>query len=80
MQGVNKTILLGYVGADPDFRVTPNDIKVANLRVATTERWTDRQSGERQERTEWHRVVAFHRLAEIIGEYLGKGAPWACMW
>lgn len=72
-RGVNKTILIGHIGADPEFRVTPNNVQVANLRVATTEQWKDRQSGERQERTEWHRVVCFNRLAEIANDHLEKG-------
>lgn len=72
-RGVNKTILIGHIGADPEFRVTPNNVQVANLRIATTEQWKDRQSGERQERTEWHRVVCFNRLAEIANDHLEKG-------
>jgi single-strand DNA-binding protein len=73
-RGVNKAILIGHLGADPETRYTPSGTAVANIRVATTEQWKDRQSGEQQERTEWHRIVAFNRLAEIIGEYLKKGS------
>ncbi len=73
-RGVNKAIIVGNLGADPETRYTPSGTAVANIRVATTESWKDRQSGEQQERTEWHRVVAFNRLAEIIGEYLKKGS------
>lgn len=72
-RGVNKTILIGNLGADPEFRVTPNDVQVAHLRIATTETWKDRNSGERQERTEWHRVVLFNELAELANDYLEKG-------
>jgi len=73
-RGVNKAIIVGNLGADPETRYTPSGTAVANIRVATTESWKDRQTGEQQERTEWHRVVAFNRLAEIIGEYLKKGS------
>jgi single-strand DNA-binding protein len=73
-RGVNKAILIGNLGADPETRYTPSGTAVANIRIATTESWKDRQSGEQQERTEWHRIVAFNRLAEIIGEYLKKGS------
>ncbi len=73
-RGVNKVILIGNLGADPETRYTPSGTAVANIRIATTEQWKDRQSGEQQERTEWHRIVAFNRLAEIIGEYLKKGS------
>jgi len=73
-RGVNKAILIGNLGADPETRYTPSGTAVANIRIATTEQWKDRQSGEQQERTEWHRIVAFNRLAEIIGEYLKKGS------
>lgn len=73
-RGVNKVILIGHLGADPETRVMPSGATVANLRIATTEAWKDRGSGENQERTEWHRVALFGKLAEIAGEYLKKGA------
>ena len=73
-RGVNKVILIGHLGADPETRAMPSGSSVANLRIATTESWRDKQSGEQQERTEWHRVVFFSRLAEIAGEYLRKGS------
>ena len=71
---VNKVILVGNLGADPEIRYMPNGGAVANVTVATTESWKDKQSGENQEKTEWHRVVFFARLAEIVGEYLKKGS------
>lgn len=71
---VNKVILIGRLGADPQLRYTPNGSAVANLRIATNEPWIDSQTGERQMRTEWHRIVAWKRLAEICGEYLKKGS------
>lgn len=70
---VNKVILLGNLGADPEVRFTQGGQAVATFRMATSESWTDRSSGQRQERTEWHRVVAWGRLAELCGEYLRKG-------
>ncbi len=73
-RGVNKVILVGNLGADPEVRYMPNGGAVANITVATTESWKDKQSGENQEKTEWHRVVFFARLAEIVGEYLKKGS------
>lgn len=73
-RGVNKVILVGHLGADPEVRYMPNGGAVANVTVATTESWKDKSSGEKQEKTEWHRVVFFARLAEIVGEYLKKGA------
>jgi single-strand DNA-binding protein len=73
-RGVNKVILVGNLGADPETRAMPSGTSVCNLRIATTESWKDRQSGEQQERTEWHRVALFGRLAEIAGEYLHKGS------
>lgn len=73
-RGVNKVILLGHLGADPEVRYTQSGTAVANLRVATSERWKDRQSGEAQERTEWHRVVLFGKLGEIAEQYLRKGS------
>jgi single-strand DNA-binding protein len=73
-RGVNKVILIGNLGADPETRAMPSGATVANLRIATTENWKDRTSGENQERTEWHRVALFGKLAEIAGEYLKKGS------
>jgi single-strand DNA-binding protein len=73
-RGINKVILIGHLGADPETRAMPSGSSVANLRIATTESWRDKQSGEQQERTEWHRVALFGRLAEIAGEYLRKGS------
>ena len=73
-RGVNKVILVGNLGADPETRAMPSGMTVANLRIATSESWRDKQSGEQQERTEWHRVALFGRLAEIAGEYLKKGS------
>jgi single-strand DNA-binding protein len=74
MRGVNKVILVGTLGKDPEVRFTPNGNSVATLSVATSEQWTDKQSGEKQEKTEWHRVVIFGKLAEIAGQYLKKGS------
>lgn len=73
-KGVNKVILIGNVGKDPDVRYMPNGNAVANVTLATSESWKDKNSGETQERTEWHRVVFFRRLAEIVGEYVKKGS------
>ncbi len=73
-RGVNKVILVGNLGADPETKYMPSGDCVCNLSIATTESWNDRQSGEKVERTEWHRVVMFKRLAEIAGEYLRKGS------
>ena len=73
-RGVNKVILVGNLGADPEVRYTAAGNAVTTVSVATTDSWKDKQSGERQERTEWHRVVFFSRLAEIAGEYLRKGS------
>lgn len=73
-RGINKVILVGNVGTDPEIRYLPNGNPVANLSIATSETWKDKQTGERQERTEWHRVVFFNRLAEIISEYVKKGS------
>ena len=72
-RGVNKVTLIGHLGADPEVRHTASGTQVTNIRLATTDSWTDKQSGERQERTEWHRVVLFGRTAEVAGEYLRKG-------
>jgi len=71
---VNKVILIGNLGQDPEVRYMPNGNAVANVTLATTESWKDRNTGENQERTEWHRIVLFRRLAEIAGEYLRKGS------
>lgn len=73
-RGVNKVILIGNLGADPEMRYMPSGGAVANVTIATAESWKDKQSGEQQDRTEWHRVVFFNRLAEIVGEYLKKGS------
>ncbi len=73
-RGINKVILVGNLGADPEVRYMPSGGAVANITVATSESWKDKQTGEQQDRTEWHRVVFFNRLAEIVGEYLRKGA------
>ena len=72
-RGINKVILVGNLGNDPEVRYTGSGTAIATLSVATSESWTDKQSGERQERTEWHRVKMFGKLAEIAGEYLKKG-------
>ena len=73
-RGVNKVILVGNLGRDPEVRYAASGNAIANVTIATTDSWKDRQSGDRQERTEWHRVVFFGRLAEIVSEYLKKGA------
>ncbi len=73
-RGVNKVILIGNLGNDPEVRYTAGGSAVANVSIATTESWKDKESGEQQEKTEWHRVVFFNRLAEIVGEYLKKGS------
>jgi single-strand DNA-binding protein len=73
-RGVNKAILVGNLGRDPEIRYSPSGAAVANVSIATTDTWKDKNSGEQQERTEWHRVVFFGRLAEIVGEYLKKGS------
>jgi single-strand DNA-binding protein len=75
MASVNKVILIGNLGRDPEVRYTPNGGAVCNVNVATTRNWKSKDSGERQEETEWHRIVLFERLAEIAGEYLKKGRP-----
>jgi single-strand DNA-binding protein len=74
MRGVNKVILVGTLGRDPEVRFAANGNAIANLSVATSEQWNDRATGERQERTEWHRVVIFGKLAEIAQQYLTKGS------
>lgn len=73
-RGVNKVILVGNLGADPETRYMPSGGAVTNIRLATADSWKDKSSGEKQERTEWHRVVFFNRLAEIAAEYLRKGS------
>jgi single-strand DNA-binding protein len=73
-RGVNKVILIGNLGADPVVRYMPNGGAVANLSIATSEVWKDKNTGQQQEKTEWHRVVMFQRLGEIAGEYLKKGS------
>jgi single-strand DNA-binding protein len=74
VRGVNKAIIVGTLGRDPEVRYSANGNPIANLSVATSEQWNDRNSGERQEKTEWHRVVIFGKLAEIAGQYLTKGS------
>ena len=74
MKGVNKVVVLGYVGQDPEVRYSPSGMCFCNLSVATSESWKDKQTGERKERTEWHRVVLQGKLAEIAGEYVKKGS------
>lgn len=73
-RGVNKVILVGNLGNDPEQKAMPNGNPVANITVATSERWKDKQTGQQQEKTEWHRIVFFNRLAEIAGQYLKKGS------
>jgi single-strand DNA-binding protein len=73
-RGINKVILVGNLGRDPEIKYTASGGAVANLTIATSESWNDKQTGEKVEKTEWHRVVAFQRLAEIMGEYLKKGS------
>lgn len=73
-RGVNKVILVGNLGRDPEVRYAANGNAIANITLATSESWKDRETGEQQEKTEWHRVVFFRRLAEIAGEYLKKGS------
>jgi single-strand DNA-binding protein len=73
-RGINKVILVGNLGKDPEIRYTAAGAAIANITIATSESWRDKQSGEKQEKTEWHRVVFFSRLAEIVGEYLKKGS------
>ena len=73
-RGINKVILVGHLGQDPEVKYMPSGSAVANVSIATTESWKDKNTGEKQDRTEWHRVVFFARLAEIVGEYLRKGS------
>ena len=74
MAGINKVIIVGNLGNDPEIRTMPNGEAVANISVATSESWTDKNTGERKEQTEWHRIVLYRRLAEIAGQYLHKGS------
>ena len=74
MAGINKVILVGNLGNDPDVRTMPNGESVANITVATSESWNDKNTGERREVTEWHRIVFYRRQAEVAGEYLRKGS------
>lgn len=74
MAGVNKVIILGNLGNDPEVRYMPNGEPVANISIATSETWNDKNTGEKREKTEWHRVVAYRRTAEIIGQYTRKGS------
>ncbi|MDF7669829.1 single-stranded DNA-binding protein [Orbaceae bacterium ESL0721] len=73
-RGINKVILVGNVGQDPEIRYLPNGNAVANMSIATSESWKDKQTGETKDRTEWHRIVVFGKLAEIVGEYVKKGS------
>lgn len=73
-RGINKVILIGNLGQDPEIRYTASGAAVANVNIATSEQWKDKETGDTQERTEWHRLVFFGRLAEIVGEYLKKGS------
>ena len=74
MASVNKVILVGNLGGDPEVRYTPSGVAVANFSIATTETWKDKNTGEKKEQTEWHKIVAWRRLGEICGEYLKKGS------
>ena len=71
---INKVILIGHLGSDPEVKVTPSGVQVANSSIATSESWTDKNSGEKQERTEWHRLVLWRRLAEVAAQYLTRGS------
>lgn len=73
-RGINKVILVGNLGKDPEVRYMPSGAAVANVTIATSEQWKDKQTGQAQERTEWHSVVFYNKLAEIVGEYLRKGS------
>lgn len=73
MAGVNKVILIGNLGNDPEVRYTPDGTAVANFSIATSDEWKDKNTGEKKERTEWHRIVAWRKLGEICGQYLSKG-------
>ena len=73
-RGINKVVLVGNLGKDPEMRATQSGAAIANITVATSESWKDKQTGEKKEQTEWHRVVFFNRLAEVVGQYLKKGS------
>ena len=73
MAGINKVILVGRLGRDPEVRYTPSGATVANFSIATSDEWKDKETGQKQEKTEWHKIVAWRRLGEICGEYLRKG-------
>ncbi|MCK5532728.1 MAG: single-stranded DNA-binding protein [Halopseudomonas aestusnigri] len=73
-RGINKVILIGNAGGDPEVRYLPNGNAVTNVTIATSDSWKDKQTGQMQERTEWHRVVFFGRIAEVVGEYVKKGS------
>lgn len=73
-KGINKVILVGHLGQDPEVKYMPSGGAVANVSIATSDQWKDKQSGEMKDRTEWHRVVFFNRTAEVVGEYLKKGS------
>ena len=73
-RGINMVIVMGNVGVEPEVRYTPSGSAVTNLSIATSESWKDKQSGETQERTEWHRIVFYNKLAEIVGQYVRKGS------
>ena len=74
MAGINKVIIVGFLGNDPEIRTMPNGEHIANISVATSESWTDKNTGEKKTQTEWHRIVLYRRLAEIAGQYLTKGS------
>jgi len=73
MSGVNKVILIGRLGKDPEMRYMPDGTPVANFSIATSDEWRDKQTGEKREKTEWHRIAAWHKLGEVCGQYLSKG-------
>jgi single-strand DNA-binding protein len=73
MSGINKAILIGRLGSDPETRYTPSGVAVSNFNIATSEEWKDKDTGEKKDRTEWHRIVAWNKLGELCGEYLSKG-------
>ncbi|MCI7353068.1 MAG: single-stranded DNA-binding protein [[Actinobacillus] rossii] len=74
MSGINKTIILGRLGNDPEVRTIPNGDSVARISVATSDEWTDKQTGEKKQNTEWHSIIAFRKLADVMGQYLKKGS------
>jgi single-strand DNA-binding protein len=73
-KGINKVILVGRLGGDPEIRMTPNNVNITTISLATTTTWKDRENGEQRDKTEWHRVVFFNRIAEVAGQYLKKGS------